>query len=63
MKEAFVRLHASGLIYRASRLVSWSCQLRTAISNIEVNKVWRCCALRWAVVWCVVHSGIAWVWC
>ncbi len=34
-----MRLHESGLIYRASRLVSWSCTLRTAISNIEVNKV------------------------
>jgi valyl-tRNA synthetase len=39
VKEAFVRLHEKGLIYRASRLVSWSCTLRTAISNIEVNKV------------------------
>lgn len=34
--EAFVRLHRDGLIYRANRLVNWSCELRSAISDIEV---------------------------
>lgn len=33
--EAFVRMHESGLIYRANRLVNWSCTLRSAISDIE----------------------------
>lgn len=33
--EAFVRLHAEGLIYRENRLVNWDCRLRTAVSDIE----------------------------
>lgn len=37
--EAFVRLHEKGLIYRSNRLVNWSCTLRSAISDIEVNKI------------------------
>ena len=37
--EAFVTLHERGLIYRTKRLVNWSCTLRSAISDIEVNKV------------------------
>lgn len=37
--EAFVRLHEKGLVYRAKRLVNWSCTLRSAISDIEVNKM------------------------
>ncbi|XP_052526786.1 valine--tRNA ligase, partial [Tympanuchus pallidicinctus] len=36
--EAFVRLHEMGLIYRSTRLVNWSCALRSAISDIEVEK-------------------------
>ncbi|CAD8210973.1 unnamed protein product [Paramecium pentaurelia] len=35
--EAFVLLYEKGLIYRATRLVNWSCQLKTAISDIEVT--------------------------
>lgn len=37
--EAFIRLKESGLIYRANRLVNWSCSLHSAISNIEVEKI------------------------
>ncbi|XP_065342527.1 valine--tRNA ligase isoform X2 [Cloeon dipterum] len=37
--EAFVRLHEEGDIYRSSRLVNWSCTLKSAISDIEVDKV------------------------
>ncbi|GFR12487.1 valine--tRNA ligase [Trichonephila clavata] len=37
--EAFVRLHEDGLIYRANRLVNWSCSLKSAISDIEVDKL------------------------
>ncbi|XP_015600772.1 valine--tRNA ligase isoform X1 [Cephus cinctus] len=37
--EAFVRLHDSGDIYRSNRLVNWSCTLKSAISDIEVDKV------------------------
>ncbi|XP_015274914.1 PREDICTED: valine--tRNA ligase, mitochondrial [Gekko japonicus] len=35
--EAFVRLHEEGLIYRDRQLVNWSCALRSAISDIEVE--------------------------
>jgi len=33
-----VRLHSEGLIYRANRLVHWSCHLFTALSTLEVNQ-------------------------
>uniref|UniRef100_A0A915E2S2 valine--tRNA ligase n=1 Tax=Ditylenchus dipsaci TaxID=166011 RepID=A0A915E2S2_9BILA len=36
--EAFVRMHEKGVIYRSTRLVNWSCVLRSAISDIEVDK-------------------------
>uniref|UniRef100_A0A8D0HF34 Valine--tRNA ligase, mitochondrial n=1 Tax=Sphenodon punctatus TaxID=8508 RepID=A0A8D0HF34_SPHPU len=35
--EAFVRLHEDGLVYRQRGLVNWSCALRSAISDIEVE--------------------------
>lgn len=35
--EAFIRLHDDGTIYRNSRLVNWSCSLKSAISDIEVS--------------------------
>ena len=37
--EAFVRMHQDGTIYRSTRLVNWSCTLKSAISDIEVEKV------------------------
>lgn len=37
--EAFVRLHEDGSIYRFNRLVNWSCTLKSAISDIEVDKI------------------------
>ncbi|XP_064637775.1 valine--tRNA ligase-like [Lineus longissimus] len=36
--EAFVHLHDEGLIYRGNRLVNWSCQLKSVISDIEVDE-------------------------
>lgn len=39
VKEAFVRLYDKGLIYRANRLVNWSCKAKTALSDIEVEKI------------------------
>ncbi|XP_059052120.1 valine--tRNA ligase isoform X2 [Achroia grisella] len=39
VNEAFVRLHDAGDIYRANRMVNWSCTLKSAISDIEVDKV------------------------
>ena len=37
--EAFVRMHEDGTIYRSNRLVNWSCTLKSAISDIEVDKI------------------------
>lgn len=37
--EAFCQLHEKTLIYRDKRLVNWSCTLKSAISDIEVDKV------------------------
>ncbi len=36
VKEAFLRMHSNGIIYRANRLVNWDCTLKTAVSDIEV---------------------------
>ena len=38
VKEAFVRLHEDGLIYRGKRLVNWDTKLHTAISDLEVEQ-------------------------
>lgn len=35
--EAFCRFFEDGLIYRDTRLVNWSCALKSAISDIEVD--------------------------
>jgi valyl-tRNA synthetase len=35
--EAFYQLHSKGLLYRAMRLGNWSCALKSAISDIEVD--------------------------
>lgn len=37
--EAFCRFHESGLIYRDTRLGNWSCALKSAISDIEVEHI------------------------
>ncbi|KAF2750725.1 valyl-tRNA synthetase-like protein [Sporormia fimetaria CBS 119925] len=37
VKEAFVRMHEDGFIYRSNRLVNWCTQLNTALSNLEVD--------------------------
>jgi len=37
VREAFVRLHAEGKIYRGEYLVNWSTGLDTAISDLEVE--------------------------
>uniref|UniRef100_A0A8B9V5I3 valine--tRNA ligase n=1 Tax=Anas zonorhyncha TaxID=75864 RepID=A0A8B9V5I3_9AVES len=35
--EAFVRLHGAGLVRRSRRLVNWSCALRSALADVEVE--------------------------
>jgi valyl-tRNA synthetase len=35
--EAFVRLYEEGLIYRATRLINWCSDCRTALSDLEVE--------------------------
>lgn len=37
VKETFVRLYDRGLIYRSNRLVNWSCKMKTALSDVEVE--------------------------
>ena len=35
--EGFCKFHEDGLLYRDTRLVNWSCALRSTISDIEVR--------------------------
>jgi valyl-tRNA synthetase len=37
--ETFVRLYEEGLIYRGKRLVNWDPELKTAVSDLEVESV------------------------
>jgi valyl-tRNA synthetase len=37
VREAFVRLHEEGLIYRARRLINWCARCYTALSDLEVE--------------------------
>lgn len=37
--EAFNRFHEKGMLYRANRLGNWSCALKSAISDIEVDHI------------------------
>jgi valyl-tRNA synthetase len=37
VREAFVRLHEKGLVYRGPRLINWSPGLKTAVSDLEVE--------------------------
>ncbi|EKX34791.1 hypothetical protein GUITHDRAFT_166133 [Guillardia theta CCMP2712] len=39
VKEAFMRWHKEGLIYRAQRLVNWDAQLKSAVSDLEVDYI------------------------
>ncbi|CAK9297491.1 unnamed protein product [Gordionus sp. m RMFG-2023] len=39
VQGAFQSLDSRGLIYRSQRLVNWCCHLRTAISDLEVQKI------------------------
>ena len=70
--EAFVRLHADGLIYRENRLVNWDCRLRTAVSDIEAStevfsfQKGKVCSRAWARIdgpLCVFRSLLAQLWC
>jgi valyl-tRNA synthetase len=37
VREAFVRLHEDGLMYRATRLINWCPECRTGLSDLEVE--------------------------
>jgi valyl-tRNA synthetase len=37
VREAFVRLHEEGLIYRDTRLINWDSESQTALSDLEVE--------------------------
>lgn len=56
VKEAFVRLHSEGLVYRDNRLVNWCCKLRTAVSDIEVREAGGGSCPLWAQGYCVDDS-------
>jgi valyl-tRNA synthetase len=38
VREAFVRLHEEGLIYRDTRLVNWDVEAQTVLSDLEVEQ-------------------------
>ncbi len=38
VRKVFVDLYKKGLIYKDKRLVNWDCELRTAISDLEVEQ-------------------------
>ncbi|KAJ2621190.1 hypothetical protein GGI26_004359 [Coemansia sp. RSA 1358] len=39
VQDAFIRLYEDGLIYRATKMVNWSCALQSVISDIEVDRI------------------------
>ena len=39
VREAFVRLHANGLIYKGKRIVSWCPTDQTTVSDLEIEQV------------------------
>jgi len=39
VREAFVRWYEQGLIYRGTRMINWSPNLQTAVSDLEVERV------------------------
>ena len=39
VKEAFLRMHEKKLIYRENRLVNWDSQLKSAVSDLEVDYI------------------------
>ncbi|KAG2516579.1 hypothetical protein JM18_007960 [Phytophthora kernoviae] len=39
VRHTFCQLFEEGLIYRATRMINWSCKLKTALSEIEVDYI------------------------
>merc|ERR1712039_507044 len=39
VKKAFISLYEEGIIYRGKKLVNWDVKLKTAISDLEINKI------------------------
>ncbi|KAK3087824.1 hypothetical protein FSP39_011139, partial [Pinctada imbricata] len=37
--EAFITLYEDGLIFRSNKMINWSCQLQSVISDVEVENV------------------------
>jgi valyl-tRNA synthetase len=56
VKEVFLRLHEQGLIYRARKLINWDPQLRTALSDLEVDNEERNGSL-WSIAYPVKDSS------
>ncbi|MCL2625243.1 MAG: valine--tRNA ligase [Cystobacterineae bacterium] len=55
VREAFVRLHEEGLIYRAQKLIHWDPSLRTALSDLEVEHE-ECDGFLWHIAYPVKDS-------
>ncbi|KAI9911499.1 hypothetical protein PsorP6_009521 [Peronosclerospora sorghi] len=39
VRHAFCQLWEEGLVYRATKMINWSCKLKTALSEIEVDYI------------------------
>lgn len=62
VKESFIRMFDDGTIYRSNRLVNWSCTLKSAISDIEVNSLFVLeIFMKKTIFW--TQIGLIHVWC
>ena len=55
VQQVFLKLHEEGLIYRAKKLINWDPQLRTALSDLEVENEERNGSL-WSIAYPVKDS-------
>lgn len=55
VQDVFLKLHEEGLIYRARKLINWDPQLRTALSDLEVENEERAGSL-WSIAYPVEAS-------
>lgn len=61
VREAFVRLHEQGLIYRGERIVNWDPAAQTAVSDLEVDhtdRLGKLYEIRYPLVGSPLEDGI-----
>jgi valyl-tRNA synthetase len=56
VREAFVKLHEDGLIFRAMRMINWDPASETVVSDLEVNVVEEAGSL-WEIKYPIVGGG------